>query len=958
MPREKRKRLSAGGRELGYPKRLREYLQPKDFSELAIVERALADGLDPNLLWEEEELVIPWRPKGDDVSVPDYDYDSVMWPHYNTPLHRAIYFAEFESAHLLLRHGAEIDLYNSFGRTPLHEAVWNRKHRAIRFLLARNADMNKMTVEAHVRYKGFEVENHVRYRGFKAEYHGRLTDVELDMHGRGGELSLQRALFNSDTATLRLLIEAGVDLCPVSQRPWTALDLALLAEDLWAVDSLLFLDKDAKLPAEPPTSESAEFDLAGDSEKLLAFAKTRDLVPPPELHAAYRHAVRQVMERGIIGPISTTLETYFIREVFKALRDATGSDHQQHHKYNMCSSCRTFQSEVSYTFAVKESTPITFQLYENRDQLNDSAKKGCPLCGIAADALDLTERKAAADHAEFKARLGVEHPAKQNTQIWNSSPPVSLTIELRNPSGIGWLGPGSPVVVCGELSKSLSWISLSDRTIIPTSKGHDNPDDSTGSASAMHVAKKWLETCRNGHSHSACRQPNRNTSNVWPSRLLHVGEPSGNPRLVAAESTREPYCALSYCWGNKGAFVTTRSNLSQNMSGIPLGCLPAVMTDAISVARTLGYRYLWIDALCIVQDDEKDWATEAARMGAIYSNAELTISTLVGSDSQTNLFQSRSLRAVHPVPLDFWEPKHKRGKVAVWAEWAARNPDISGPVHSRAWTLQEQLLSKRILYFGRDMLHWECLAGYRLEANPSGDEDLLGTSRELEDRLATKRAMNKAWDEMLTPSRWTFELWKGQLEEFTRKEITYSCDRLSAFASISQTLASGAGQQSLGGIWNGDRLLDSLCWRVMEPRPGTGTPNMPSWTWASVDGAISFDAVKRSTGSNGVEFIPCVKVESFDVEANESMSRVSGSITIRGKLCRKKPWHSSIAESVPDSEKETLRRGYWPGGCGGTMSPYPSRGVFLDHTSEAIEDVYAVNVFSIPGAPDTDDRLH
>ena len=171
-----------------------------------------------------------------------------------------------------------------------------------------------------------------------------------------------------------------------------------------------------------------------------------------------------------------------------------------------------------------------------------------------------------------------------------------------------------------------------------------------------------------------------------------------------------------------------------------------------------------------------------------------------------------------------------------------------------------------------------------------------------------------------------------------QRELTYSCDRLPAFASISKTLASVAGQQFLGGIWNGDRFLESLCWRVTNPRPGTRMPHLPSWSWGSVDGAVSFDAINRS-GRGGIEIIPGAKVESFDVKTNKSMSRVSGSITIKSKLCRKTPLNSSLLESAPDIEKLILQHAHL------------RDSLFLDHPFESIEDVYAINVLSFPRGP-------
>ncbi|KAK0727277.1 heterokaryon incompatibility, partial [Lasiosphaeria miniovina] len=90
---------------------------------------------------------------------------------------------------------------------------------------------------------------------------------------------------------------------------------------------------------------------------------------------------------------------------------------------------------------------------------------------------------------------------------------------------------------------------------------------------------------------------------------------------------RGKYAALSHCWGSPGQqpFTTTADNLASRQSGIDFQHLPPTFRDAVIVASELGVQNLWIDSLCIIQDDADDWARESIRMAAVYGKAHVTI---------------------------------------------------------------------------------------------------------------------------------------------------------------------------------------------------------------------------------------------------------------------------------------------------------------------------------------------
>ncbi|KAF4632851.1 hypothetical protein G7Y89_g5277 [Cudoniella acicularis] len=153
-------------------------------------------------------------------------------------------------------------------------------------------------------------------------------------------------------------------------------------------------------------------------------------------------------------------------------------------------------------------------------------------------------------------------------------------------------------------------------------------------------AQPWISECLSKHNQCRLTTPTK-----IPTRLIDIGPPDGSkkPFLFVPSSTNfipakceKPwaptpdttfrYLALSYCWGDTGNLVTTPENIDARRVAIPGAEMPETIKDAICVTRKLGFRYLWVDALCIIQGPGGDWATESAKMEEVYSGAFLTIS--------------------------------------------------------------------------------------------------------------------------------------------------------------------------------------------------------------------------------------------------------------------------------------------------------------------------------------------
>lgn len=148
-----------------------------------------------------------------------------------------------------------------------------------------------------------------------------------------------------------------------------------------------------------------------------------------------------------------------------------------------------------------------------------------------------------------------------------------------------------------------------------------------GSQQTMATIQRWARDCDLKHldCHLGLRRDSVAIQTKLPTRVLDVGIGTKDPFLFVSEGKRGKYLALSHRWGQARNITTTRSNYRAHQGCIRAEELPQTFQDAIRVTRELGLRYLWIDSLCIIQDDAKDWNQEAALMGSIYENAYCTI---------------------------------------------------------------------------------------------------------------------------------------------------------------------------------------------------------------------------------------------------------------------------------------------------------------------------------------------
>jgi hypothetical protein len=234
------------------------------------------------------------------------------------------------------------------------------------------------------------------------------------------------------------------------------------------------------------------------------------------------------------------------------------------------------------------------------------------------------------------------------------------------------------------------------------------------------LIKTWMSQCTN---HVDC--PER-TSVKLPKRVIEIpSNPSESPRLRITDGELGQYVILSHCWGSKGFAKLKDSLVTEYQKGIAPELLPRSFRDAIDITHQLGFRYLWIDALCIIQDNAGDWAEEAAKMASYYGHSTLMIAATAAEDSSKGILTNRN---VLYSPLMGKEKKYcLRQRLLRW-DWDIERSVLA----TRGWCAQERMLAPRIIHYTRRQMIWECTGGLKFEASGIRDEVVGSGQRDLQ----------------------------------------------------------------------------------------------------------------------------------------------------------------------------------------------------------------------------------
>lgn len=364
-----------------------------------------------------------------------------------------------------------------------------------------------------------------------------------------------------------------------------------------------------------------------------------------------------------------------------------------------------------------------------------------------------------------------------------------------------------------------------------------------------------MSTCEAEHKKCLEHYNKYDSRQKLPSRLLKIEVQNGGAigvTLVDTSDVKGKYACLSYCWGsNRQASMTTTANREDYRQAIPWQELPSTISDAIKLCCKLGFEYLWVDSLCIVQDDGQDWLREASNMAGIYSRSALTLAVHLCGDASESFLQKRLLDTEQwsdrldgcaTIPFTdrntgnkremyLWKDTSFKGSRFLDGQWQTIK-DVgrdgpSGKWFSRAWTFQEWFLSPRVLHI-HAMTVWDCFGSY---------------GNELERRFLRyrDRFTSRAIDDSQT--------WNDIVQDYTSRQITLERDRLPALAGLAERFRADFGGTYLAGLWLED-LPQTLLWTrssgtcVRRPL----TYRAPTWSWAALEGEVYFQDFRDHYG--------------------------------------------------------------------------------------------------------------
>jgi hypothetical protein len=420
----------------------------------------------------------------------------------------------------------------------------------------------------------------------------------------------------------------------------------------------------------------------------------------------------------------------------------------------------------------------------------------------------------------------------------------------------------------------------------------------------------WVTSCEMGHPCARSMTP-------LPTRVLDVGLQSQYVKLVETVDKPGIYTTLSHCWGNSDVITTTRKTINARKEGIALRDLPQTFLDAILITRRLHIKYLWIDSLCIIQDSSFDWERESQRMAGVYANSFLTIAASSSTDSFGGCFPSWSSRSslahisphsaslgrtnpVNAAPVVdtrcdpfipnylSWKPfadvgytyKDQTSRVYIYSEWTPSSrksklrPYYVGgslggnldplelqPLNSRGWTVQERLISRRILHFGTDQMYWECRLDFIAEDGTrfvksgfSIAKIILGQQLPFAEHGFGLRKKTTRFELIVTSpflmttppwGRWDGG-WLALIEIYSKRKLSRGDDKLPALSGLARFIADQTADEYYAGLWR-NHILEDLYWLVDKHKTDgkklcdvPATCRAPSWSWAYLDSYIKF----------------------------------------------------------------------------------------------------------------------
>ena len=452
--------------------------------------------------------------------------------------------------------------------------------------------------------------------------------------------------------------------------------------------------------------------------------------------------------------------------------------------------------------------------------------------------------------------------------------------------------------VCAFITKldkqSLKWAGDPITSLQPGIFTSRPVADDSSSESCFEMAQYWLKTCLETHD-SLCQVADKIP---LPTRVLDVGlQESTLVTLYIPNGQQGQWLTLSHCWGTSHPATTTMSNLESQCTGIMISTLPQTFRDAIYITRRLGYRFLWIDSLCILQDSIIDWQIESVKMNTVYSNAVLNISADAAADSSDGIFGSSKKKAGHIGPR-YMSPASKPSLVQIpvhspktglkFTLYICHHEIFADeqPLQKRGWVLAEAVLSHRRLRYTSSGLSWSCTRIPTMcdEIQPHQIHNLsqrtyvIGSVYQI---LYGEDVCKMDNDRKLLE---ILQWWYTQIDDYTDRLLTFAHDQFPAFSGIAKMFCDLTQWHYKAGIL----VEDFRCGLLWQSRGrGMHSEVAPSWSWAALrhgekGGTIYGYIYQQGKSLHGPQEVKLIDISVTNVGDDPFGQVMSGSLTLQG----------------------------------------------------------------------------
>jgi hypothetical protein len=363
-------------------------------------------------------------------------------------------------------------------------------------------------------------------------------------------------------------------------------------------------------------------------------------------------------------------------------------------------------------------------------------------------------------------------------------------------------------------------------SFLPVDRG---PECNTGSERSWRKAREWLNFCEANHD---CT-PDSKQDPLLPNRVLDLhSEDLQSVNLYETNGKRARYACLSHCWGSSQPLRTLRSNIDAHKRMIPNDVLPKTFRDAATVTKFFDIRYLWIDSLCIVQDDSEDWTKEAAQMASIYQNSTITLGASISRGANSGLFlKNRRERDRSLVSLT---GNSMHNGIFLQKLREEKNHGLRrSKLMTRGWVVQERLLSPRFLHFGSYELILECMSRTTCECDPLEFESIVDFG--IISLLPKDFLLHSKLRENDGAGWYLDNTWHQIVGRYTAMNLTFDKDIFTALSGVAKIVQSRMQSTYIAGMWEQHIIFD-LAWNVEDPSGLTRRRRefSPTFSWAAI----------------------------------------------------------------------------------------------------------------------------